>query len=389
MASTSTTPLTRSGQAHAAFTPRYGRMVAKLGTNVLTAGGDRLDLAVMAALVRQVALLREQGVQVAIVSSGAIAAGRHRLGVKGEARDVPQRQVLAAVGQPDLMYAYQQLFSWHGITVAQTLLSRRDLADRQGYLNARNTLLSLLALGVVPIVNENDVVAVEEIEGSAIGDNDTLSALVANLVDADLLVILTDTDGLYTADPYRDPQARLIRRVERIDEEVERLAGASHGPGRGGMATKVQAAKLATASGTHVVIANGHAPDVLVRAAAGEEVGTFFPAATDRLESRKRWMLSGLSWRGSIVVDEGAVRALREGKASLLPAGVVAAQGDFQRGDVVAIVDPRGQRVACGIANYGAREVEAIKGLRSDRIEEVLGYAYGQEVVHRDNLVLL
>ncbi|MDT7944471.1 MAG: glutamate 5-kinase [Dehalococcoidia bacterium] len=373
----------------APLSPRYRRVVAKVGTNVLTAGGDRLDLEVMASLVGQVARLREQGVQVAMVSSGAIAAGRHRLGVKGEARDVPQRQVLAAVGQPDLMYAYQQLFAWHGITIAQTLLSRRDLSDRQGYLNARNTLMALLQLGVVPIVNENDVVAVEEIEGAAIGDNDTLSALVANLVDADLLVILTDTDGLYTADPYLDPQAQLIRRVERIDAEVERLAGASHGPGRGGMITKVQAARLATASGTHVVIANGHSRDVLVRVVAGEEVGTLFPAAIDRLESRKRWMLSGLSWRGRIVIDEGAVKALRGGKASLLPAGVVGTAGDFQRGDVVAIVDAQGQQVACGIANYSAQEVEAIKGLRSDRIAELLGYTYGQEVVHRDNLVLM
>ncbi len=373
----------------APLSPRYRRVVAKVGTNVLTAGGDRLDLEVMASLVGQVARLRQQGVQVAIVSSGAIAAGRHRLGVKGEARDVPQRQVLAAVGQPDLMYSYQQLFAWHGITVAQTLLSRRDLSDRQGYLNARNTLMALLQLGVVPIVNENDVVAVEEIEGAAIGDNDTLSALVANLVDADLLVILTDTDGLYTADPYLDPQAQLIRRVERIDAEVERLAGASHGPGRGGMITKVQAARLATASGTHVVIANGHSRDVLVRVVAGEEVGTLFPAAIDRLESRKRWMLSGLSWRGRIVIDEGAVKALRGGKASLLPAGVMGTAGDFQRGDVVAIVDAQGQQVACGIANYSAQEVEAIKGLRSNRIAEVLGYTYGQEVVHRDNLVVM
>jgi len=373
----------------APLSPRYRRVVAKVGTNVLTAGGDRLDLEVMASLVGQVARLRQQGVQVAIVSSGAIAAGRHRLGVKGEARDVPQRQVLAAVGQPDLMYSYQQLFAWHGITVAQTLLSRRDLSDRQGYLNARNTLMALLQLGVVPIVNENDVVAVEEIEGAAIGDNDTLSALVANLVDADLLVILTDTDGLYTADPYLDPQAQLIRRVERIDAEVERLAGASHGPGRGGMITKVQAARLATASGTHVVIANGHSRDVLVRVVAGEEVGTLFPPAIDRLESRKRWMLSGLSWRGRIVIDEGAVKALRGGKASLLPAGVMGTAGDFQRGDVVAIVDAQGQQVACGIANYSAQEVEAIKGLRSNRIAEVLGYTYGQEVVHRDNLVVM
>ncbi len=368
---------------------RYRRLVAKLGTNVLTAGGDRLDLEVMAALVGQVARLQRMGARVIIVSSGAIAAGRHRLGLGRERRDIPQRQVLAAVGQTDLMNAYQQLFAWHDITVAQTLLTRRDLADRQGYLNARNTLLALLELGVVPIVNENDVVAVEEIEGATIGDNDNLSALVANLVEADLLVLLTDTDGLYTADPYLYPDARPLRRVERIDEQVERLAQDSHGQGRGGMITKLQAARLATASGTDVVIAHGRERDVLVRLAIGEELGTLFPASVDRLEGRKRWLLAGLSLRGSIVVDEGAARALRSGRASLLPAGVKAVQGQFQRGDVVAVLDERGRRIACGIANYGAREVEAIRGIRSDHIEEVLGYAYGQEIVHRDNLVLL
>jgi glutamate 5-kinase len=368
---------------------RYRRLVAKLGTNVLTAGGERLDLEVMAALVGQVARLQRLGAQVIVVSSGAIAAGRHRLGLGRERRDVPQRQVLAAVGQTDLMNAYQQLFAWHDITVAQTLLTRRDLADRQGYLNARNTLLALLELGVVPIVNENDVVAVEEIEGATIGDNDNLSALVANLVEADLLVLLTDTDGLYTADPYLEPAARPLRRVERIDEEVERLARDSHAQGRGGMVTKLQAAQLATASGCAVVIAHGRERDVLLRLALGEELGTLFPPAVDRLEGRKRWLLAGLSLRGSIVVDEGAARALRSRRASLLPAGVKAVQGQFQRGDVVAVLDEAGRRIACGLANYSAREVEAIRGLRSDHIEEVLGYAYGQEVVHRDNLVLL
>ncbi|GBD12946.1 Glutamate 5-kinase [bacterium HR24] len=379
----------REGRAADFPSLRYRRLVAKLGTNVLTAGGDRLDLEVMAALVGQVARIQRLGGEVIIVSSGAIAAGRHRLGLGRDRRDIPMRQVLAAVGQSDLMNAYQQLFAWHDITVAQTLLTRRDLADRQGYLNARNTLLALIELGVVPIVNENDVVAVEEIEGATIGDNDNLSALVANLVDADLLVLLTDTEGLYTADPYLHPEARLVRRVERIDEEVERLARESHGQGRGGMVTKLQAARLATASGTDVVIAHGRERDVLLRLATGEELGTFFPATVDRLEGRKRWLLAGLSLRGSIVVDEGAARALRSGRASLLPAGVKAVEGQFQRGDVVAVLDERGRRIACGIANYGAREVDAIRGLRSDRIEEALGYAYGQEVVHRDNLVLL
>lgn len=369
---------------------RYRRIVAKFGTNVLTAGSDRLDLEVMSALVGQVARLRKLGAQVMVVSSGAIACGRHRLGIARERKDIPLRQVLASVGQSYLMQAYDQLFRWHDVVIAQTLLTRRDLADREGYLNARNTLVALLDLGVVPIVNENDVVAVDEIEGVKIGDNDNLSALVANLVDADLLVLLTDTPGLYSADPRRDPQARLIERVERIDQEIERLASAVPGPGGvGGMTTKVQAAKLATAGGTAVVIAEGRAPDVLLRLARGEALGTLFPPSADRLESRKRWMLAGLSLRGSIVVDEGASRALREDKRSLLPAGVKEVEGSFQRGDTIAIIDGDGRRIACGIANYSAQDIARIRGRRSDRIAEVLGYQYGGEVVHRDNLVLL
>ena len=233
---------------------------------------------------------------------------------------MPFRQVLAAVGQIDLMQAYQELFSRHGITVGQTLLTRGDLADRQGYLNARNTLLAMLELRVVPIVNENDVVAVDEIEGAKIGDNDNLSALVANLVDADLLVLLTDTGGLYTADPRRDSAAELIPRVERIDARIEALAGgAFEGPGVGGMATKLQAARLATGGGTDMVIAAGKEPDVLVRLASGEAIGTPVPGHVSRMESRKRWMLAGLSVKGSIVVDSGAAKVLREDRRSLLP----------------------------------------------------------------------
>ena len=368
---------------------RHRRIVAKVGTNVLTAGTDQLDLEVMAALVAQVGRLREQRVEVLMVTSGAIAAGRHRLGVTRNRKGMPFRQMLAAVGQSDLMQAYQELFGRHDITVAQTLLTRRDLADRQGYLNARNTLLGLLDLGVVPVINENDVVAVEEIEGAKIGDNDNLSALVANLVDADLLALLTDQAGLYTADPRRDAEARLIPRVDRIDAEVERLAGDTQGRGVGGMATKLQAARLALAGGTDVVIADGREPDVLLRLAGGEELGTLFPSGTDRMESRKRWMVAGLSLEGAIAVDAGASRALREQGRSLLAAGIGDVEGDFQRGDAVAIVDGEGERIAYGIANYSAEEVLRIRGIRSDRIEAVLGHDYGGEVVHRDNLVLL
>jgi glutamate 5-kinase len=368
---------------------RYRRIVAKVGTNVLTAGTDRLNLEVMSALVGQVARLRKLGAAVLVVTSGAITAGRHRLGVKRDRKDMPFRQMLAAVGQSDLMQAYQELFTWHDVTVAQTLLTRRDLADRQGYLNARNTLLGLLELGVVPIINENDVVAVEEIEGAAIGDNDNLSALVANLVDADLLVMLTDQSGLYTADPRHDGNARLVPRVERIDAEIERLAGDTRGRGVGGMVTKLQAAKLALAGGANVIIADGRRSDVLVGAATGEEIGTLFPTSVDRMESRKRWMVAGLSLKGSIAVDAGASKALRDQRRSLLPAGVSDVEGNFNRGDAVAIADGNGRRIACGIANYSAEDILRIRGVRSDRIEAKLGHHYGGEIVHRDNLALL
>lgn len=369
---------------------KYRRVVAKFGTNVLTAGTARLDLEVMAALVGQVARLHQMGAEVMVVTSGAIAAGRHRLGLKGERKEIPYRQVLAAVGQTDLMQSYQELFAWHDITIGQTLLTRRDLADRQGYLNARNTLLAMLDLRVVPIINENDVVAVDEIEGAKIGDNDNLSALVANLVDADLLVLLTDQNGLYTADPRLDPKAKLIERVDVIDAKIEALAaGSSSGAGIGGMTTKLQAARLATGGGTDLVIAAGEETEVLVRLASGEAVGTLFPSTVDRMESRKRWMLAGLAVKGTIVVDAGAAKVLRGDNKSLLPAGVRDVSGRFARGDAVDVVDAEGHRVACGIANYGADEILRIRGVRSDRIEEVLGHNYGGEVVHRDNMVCL
>jgi glutamate 5-kinase len=371
-------------------TPHYRRIVAKFGTNVLTAGTSRLDMVVMGALVDQVAGLHKRGVEVIVVTSGAIAAGRHRLGPRPGRKDMPFRQVLAAVGQTDLMQAYQGLFDKHEITVAQTLLTRADLDDRQGYLNARNTLLAMLELQVVPIVNENDVVEVDEIEGMKIGDNDNLSALVANLVDADLLALLTDQGGLYTADPGLDASAKLIARVERIDAEIEALAGDStSGTGVGGMATKLQAARLATAGGADTVIAAGKEPDILVRLAQGDPIGTLFPAAVDHVESRKRWMLAALSVKGSIIVDSGAARVLRDDKRSLLPAGVQDVRGSFQRGESVTVIDAEGQRIACGIANYSSEEILRIRGLRSDRIEEALGHHYGGEVVHRDNLALL
>jgi glutamate 5-kinase len=288
------------------------------------------------------------------------------------------------------MQAYQVMFGQHDITIAQTLLTRADLADRQGYLNARNTLLAMLELRVVPVVNENDVVAVDEIEGAKIGDNDNLSALVSNLVDADLLVLLTDIEGLFTADPRVSPGAELIDRVDLIDSRIEGLAaGTTSTAGVGGMTTKIQAARLATGGGTDVVIAAGKEPDALVRLAHGETLGTLFPTSVDRMESRKRWMLAGLSVKGSIVVDEGAAKVLANDRRSLLPAGVQDVRGSFARGDAVNVVDAGGKRIACGIANYAADEILRIRGVRSDKIEEVLGHHYGGEVMHRDNMVSL
>ncbi|MFQ5471614.1 MAG: glutamate 5-kinase [Dehalococcoidia bacterium] len=369
---------------------KYHRVVAKVGTNVLTAGTASLNEGVMSELVGQVARLHARGAEVIIVTSGAIAAGRHRLRMAKDRKDVPFRQVLAAIGQTDLMEAYRDLFAEHGITIAQALLTKQDLSDRQGYLNARNTFIALLELSVVPIVNENDVVGVDEIEESKIGDNDNLSALVANLVDADLLALLTDTGGLYTADPHHDSSAELIPIVEKIDDRIESLAGANtDGIGVGGMETKIQAARLALGGGTDVVIAPGKEPETLVRAAEGERVGTYFPSTANRMESRKRWILTGLSIKGNIVVDAGAAKVLREDNRSLLAAGVQDVEGSFERGDAVAIIDGTGTRIACGIADYGSEDILRIRGIRSDKIESVLGHQYGSEVVHRDNLALL
>lgn len=373
---------------------RGARLVVKVGTGVLTGGGRELDLDRMADLARQIAQLRDSNHEVLLVSSGAIAAGRARLPLDRSRRDIPAKQMLAAIGQHRLMQTYDTLFDRHGIAVAQTLLTKADLRDRQGYLNARNTLLGLVEHGVLPIVNENDVVAVDEIRVGAndrlFGENDNLAAMVANLVDAHLLVNLTNTGGVYTADPRRDPSAALISDVPRVTRAVELLAGgAGTDQGTGGMRTKIEAAKLATASGITVVIAPGAEPDVLVRLAAGEPIGTRFRASASRRESRQRWILSALTSRAAVVVDAGAAEAIRRRGRSLLAAGVRAVQGRFGRGDPIAIVDPEGERIACGLANYPAADVEQIKGLHSQEIAAALGYAYGHEVVHRNNLVVL
>ena len=373
---------------------RPRRIVVKAGSALLTHGGERVNDEVVGSLVSQMAELHSGGAEVILVSSGAVAAGRAEVAVPRAGIDVPLKQVLAAVGQGLLLNRYRRAFESHEITVAQALLTRNDLQGRLGYLNVRNTLLKLLELRVVPIVNENDVVNIEQLSGRSFGDNDTLSALVANLVDADLLVMLGELGGLHTADPHVDPDARLVTRVERIDAATLAMGGESGSTdgvrrGYGGMAAKLRAARLVTASGTAAVMASGLEESVLVRLAAGEMIGTRFEATGSRLESRKRWMLSGTGSRGEVVVDRGAAAAVTDGNRSLLPAGVTGVRGGFGRGDVVTIVDPAHTPVAAGISNYDSADVSRLRGIRSDRIAEVLGHEYGEEIVHRSNLVRL
>jgi glutamate 5-kinase len=362
------------------------RLVVKVGTNTLTGGEDRLSRPQMSGVVRQISRLVRDGHQVALVSSGAIVAGREALQISRNGKDIPFKQVLAAVGQARLMQIWDDLFSREDLIVAQTLLTRGDLADRQGYLNARNTLLALLDRKVVPIINENDVVATEEIK---IGDNDNLSALVANLIDADLLILLTDQSGLYTADPRRNSTATLISEVPAITDDILALAaGSGSVRGTGGMMTKVQAARLATESGVTVVVAGGTTENVLVRVVNGESIGTRFPSNRTRMESRKRWILAGLAGKAAAQIDAGAASALAGGR-SLLPAGVVNVKGPFDRGDSVNIVGPEGKTIACGVANYSAADLERIKGCRSPEITQILGFHFGDEVIHRNNVVML
>ena len=378
------------GDANHANATLYGRIVVKVGTTLLTSGTDNLDLGMMKSLVAQVANLHHKGSDVILVSSGAVAAGRQVLGIRRDRKNIPYRQVLASIGQGRLVQLYEQLFSEYDVPVAQSLLSRRDIANRLGYLNIRNTLEALLEFRVVPIVNENDVVAVEQLALEAFGDNDNLSAMVANLVDADLLAILGEIDGLYTSDPRRNSGTELIGTVKHIDSAIEGLAGGAWDQGRGGMATKVEAAKLATASGVAVAIASGRQPQVLQRLAKGEAIGTFFQPVSSKMESRKRWMLSRLSTTNEreIIIDDGAVAALRDQNRSLLAKGIKEVRGTFGRGDVVLLLGLRKERIACGLVNYSASDIQNIRGLHSNKIEAILGYQYGDEVVHKNNLVL-
>ncbi len=367
---------------------QFRRIVVKLGTSTLTAGDTRLSLPRMVELVRQMALLHADGCDIILVTSGAIAAGRERLSFRQLPKAIPAKQMLAAVGQPRLMAIYEQLFALYGVMVAQVLLTRADLSDRRRYLNSRNTLAALLAEKIIPIINENDTVATEEIR---VGDNDNLSAHVANLSEAEALILLTDQPGLFTADPRHVPSAELIREVTsaEIPEALWRAAGLSaSGLGTGGMVTKLQAADLARRAGAMVVIASGSEPEILLRLTAGEKIGTRFYPVSTAIESRKRFILANRRSPGLVVVDDGAVQALRRG-GSLLPVGVVSVQGKFERGDTVRVAALDGHEIARGLINYASVDLERIRGEQSEAIERILGFFYGDEVIHRNNMVLL
>jgi glutamate 5-kinase len=362
------------------------RIVVKVGSSLVTNDGRGLDLDAISRWAGQIAQLMQAGKAVVLVSSGAIAEGMQRLGWPQRPKQVPELQAAAAVGQMGLAQAYESRFGEHGRHSAQVLLTHADLADRARYLNARSTLFTLLALGVVPVINENDTVVTDEIK---FGDNDTLAALVTNLVEADALVILTDQAGLYTADPRRDPAARLLQDAVAGDAHLEEIAGgAGSAIGRGGMITKVLAAKRAARSGAHTVIASGRERDVLLRLARGERIGTQLNAAVPVLTARKQWLADHLQLRGRVVVDEGAARALRSGGKSLLPIGVTEVQGEFARGDVIACVDAQGSEVARGLVNYSASQARQIARRPTAEIEAVLGFIEEPELIHRDNLVL-
>jgi len=363
------------------------RLVVKVGSSLVTNAGQGLDHEALALWAGQVAQLKRGGRQVVLVSSGAVAEGMQRLGWKRRPHALHELQAAAAVGQMGLVEAYESCFRRHGMHSAQVLLTHEDLSDRKRYLNARSTLRTLLELNVIPVINENDTVATDEIR---FGDNDTLAALVTNLIEADALVILTDQPGLYTRDPRRHPDAEFVREGRAGDPALEKMAGGvgSH-IGSGGMLTKILAAKRAARSGAATVIASGREPDVLVRLAAGEAIGTQLVAERMTLAARKQWLADHLQVRGKLRLDEGAVRALKVDGKSLLPIGVYEASGQFERGEVVSCLDPEGREVARGLVNYSAVETGKILKSPSHEIESRLGYIDEPELIHRDNLVLL
>lgn len=364
------------------------RIVIKVGTSTITYANGKRNFSQIDRLAREISDLQNQGKEMILVTSGAVAVGVDRMGLPGKPKTIPGKQAAAAVGQGVLMHTYEKFFADYGQIVAQVLITKTEAIDRHRYTNTRNTFMELMRQRVIPIVNENDVVALDELK---IGDNDNMSALVAGIVDADLVIILSDVDGLYTANPQTHPDAVIVPEVAEITPEIEASAGGvGSARGTGGMATKIQAAKAATSSGIHLVIASGTEKNAITRVLQGEELGTLFVSRENRLQFRKRWLAFGAKIAGSIVVDEGCAKAIRKaGGCSILPAGVFAVQGEFLPGSTVSVIDKDAHELARGLVHYSSAELEQIKGCNSGEIANILGHKNFDEVIHRDDLVIL
>lgn len=364
------------------------RIVVKVGTSSITYANGKRNFSQIDRLARELSDLQNQGREMILVTSGAVAVGVDRLGLPKKPDTIPGKQAAAAVGQGVLMHTYEKFFADYGQVVAQVLLTKTESIDRHRYTNSRNTFMELLKQRVIPIVNENDVVALDELK---IGDNDNMSALVAGIADADLVIILSDIDGLYTANPQTHPEAELVHTVHEITPEIEASAGGvGSARGTGGMATKIQAAKAATSSGIHLVIASGAEKNVIARILNGEEIGTFFISRENRLQFRKRWLAFGARICGSIIIDAGCVKALHKaGGCSILPAGITGVQGKFMDGSTISVMDSDGRELARGLSHYSSEELQLIKGCKSSDIEKILGHKNFDEVIHRDDLVIL
>lgn len=364
------------------------RIVIKVGTSTITYANGKRNFSQIDRLAREISDLQNQGKEMILVTSGAVAVGVDRMGLPGKPKTIPGKQAAAAVGQGVLMHTYEKFFADYGQIVAQVLITKTEAIDRHRYTNTRNTFMELMRQCVIPIVNENDVVALDELK---IGDNDNMSALVAGIVDADLVIILSDVDGLYTANPQTHPDAVIVPEVAEITPEIEASAGGvGSARGTGGMATKIQAAKAATSSGIHLVIASGTEKNAITRVLQGEELGTLFVSRENRLQFRKRWLAFGAKIAGSIVVDDGCAKAIRKaGGCSILPAGVFAVQGEFLPGSTVSVIDKDAHELARGLVHYSSAELEQIKGCNSGEIANILGHKNFDEVIHRDDLVIL
>lgn len=364
------------------------RIVIKVGTSTITYANGKRNFSQIDRLAREISDLQNQGKEMILVTSGAVAVGVDRMGLPGKPKTIPGKQAAAAVGQGVLMHTYEKFFADYGQIVAQVLITKTEAIDRHRYTNTRNTFMELMRQRVIPIVNENDVVALDELK---IGDNDNMSALVAGIVDADLVIILSDVDGLYTANPQTHPDAVIVPEVAEITPEIEASAGGvGSARGTGGMATKIQAAKAATSSGIHLVIASGTDKNAITRVLQGEELGTLFVSRENRLQFRKRWLAFGAKIAGSIVVDDGCAKAIRKaGGCSILPAGVFAVQGEFLPGSTVSVIDKDAHELARGLVHYSSAELEQIKGCNSGEIANILGHKNFDEVIHRDDLVIL